>query len=106
MHWITGAKTTRRAVNRICIYGSVGFDSVAAAGLPLVRIEYELRDGERGQRRQIMRIQNLDQSVSDLRQIIIKLAPDACREEREALKQPLYMRILATTRLWDEWPAH
>ena len=68
-------------------------DRKARRQLPLHRIHVELDDGHRGHRRQVMGIQDAQQSIRDFGKLILQLQADPGRQERERFDHALDVGI-------------
>ena len=71
----------------------------SALHLRRVGVGVELRDRERRDRREEVRVEHAEQRVADLAEVVVEAHADARGEQREGLDQPLDVRIAAARRV-------
>ncbi len=79
-------------------------DHEAVGELTVRGIEVELKDRQRGQGREIMRVENPEYRLNQLREFVVDPMMNSPRQERERLDQSLNVRVGASFRL-DHQPA-
>src|SRR5690606_234651 len=62
---------------------------------PLAPVRTQLHDGHRRRRGEVVRIQHREQALGEARELAVDLELHACGQEREALEEPLHVRIRA-----------
>ena len=94
------------AAHRPRVHERVARDPIARRQLSLLGVELELDQRHGGQRPDVMRIDDVEEGLGDLREIVVDLEMDARGEKREPLEQPLDVGILALVGLELEARRH
>ena len=79
-------------------------DRVPRLQVDLARVEDELDDRHRRDRRQEVRVEDVEERLRDLGVLVVDLEPDPARQEGERLDEPLDVRVVALVGLEGEPP--
>ena len=80
----------------------VARDRQSGRDFALLGIQVELDDRHRGNGPEIVRVDDAQQGVADLREIVLELQVDACGQEGKPFEEALHVRVLALRRLEQE----
>ncbi len=103
-HGIARAKPARRALDRPRVERRFALDRVAGGHLPLRLVERELHDRHRRHRREVVRVEDVEQRLGDFGELVVDLQVDATGEKRERFDHALDVRILALVVLEQQPP--
>ena len=104
MTGVARAKLAGQVADRVRVQRAVPRNREAVGQLRAARVELELHDGHRRDRRQVVRIEHAEQRVGQLGELVVELVLDAAGEQGERLDQPLDVRVGAAVGL-EQQPA-
>ena len=87
------------AVELLGVQVAAALDLVAVWQVAALGVHLEFNNRHRGNRRQVVRIQRLEQRLGQLGKFIVQLEPNPGREKGKSLDQPLHVRIEQRARL-------
>jgi hypothetical protein len=99
---VAGAEAARHAADRARVQGRVARDARARGELAERGVEVELDQRHRRQRPQVVRVEDVEQRLADLRELVVELEVHARGEEGEALQHPLHVRVLGLAGLQQQ----